>query len=1583
VPGGKIDILVEPDLKGFPAKLGSGLRAASGVASAAGKAIGVALVAGSVAAAAGFKEILNLGIDYQNSMNTLQAVTGATAEQMQQVGARAQELGSDLTLPATSAVDAATAMTELAKGGLSVEQAMTAAKGTLQLAAAAQIDAGTAAQIQANALNTFNLSADKAGMVADVLAGAANAATGEITDFASAFQSGGSVAAQFGLSIGDTATALALFANNGIQGSDAGTLLKASLLALTDQGKPAQKAMKQLGLDVYDAKGRFVGFPQLMDQLAAAAKRMTPEQYQAATATLFGSDAVRFAGIAAKTTSAQWQELSAQVTKAGSAQEIAAAKAKGVGGAFDAIQSQMETIGLQIFNVIAQPLEDGLRVIAQFLDQASTELSNFIGSGGLQQAFDNAVTGIQAFGDRIGITWDGVVAFFTDGVAKIQEVVGNIAAFLAPVGAGLVAVFDSFRQSGGVFDIAATAIGYLVDGFVALTGVLRPIGEVIGTVLGLFAALPAPIQTFVLAMAAFKGLPLLADAFDTSIGKLLTTSGPLGTVLGAAIDGVIGGFGRVGDAAKNSVGGVKQFIDEMRLQKALAAQSGESISNLEAAQAAYETTTIGSIASIRELIDSFTEIKAGADAAGEPVSDFEAAIRALGEQGGTIGDLVASFDAGAAAGRAFGDRIQASATAAATALSDRLVGATEAAGRAIANIPATLAGVGGAIADAFGAGVEFIQDIPGRVAAVGESISSGLGDAFGAAADFVGEFGDQITQALSGINFGSIRAGLAGFVSSVRSGFSSAVAAVRSFGTQIAGAVTGAVTAFAGLGTRVTAAVSSIRAAFTGLSFASIAAGFRTGVAAIGTAVTSGLAAARAGIAAFGTSVQNGLIGAFRAIPGLISGATGALTGFASRVAGIGATIGTGLLKGIGGLINILGGPLGVALLAAQFGLQALAKSQANAAQAAQEHQSRLDALAGTLETYSAAVTQATVDEKANQLAKDGTLTKVKELGVSTRDYTLASLGNGDALARVKDQMAAHTRGLIANSDTYKGWKTQLDAAGITLDDLTAAASGSQPALDKVNGTLRKLESAAGARPLTGAVAGLLQAGEASRKLADELGISNGELQKIQDQMRLAEEASGNFERQLGFLKQGFGGLKDGGVATAEFAKGLSGLAVSARDAASAAGESAAKINGVKAGADAAAASMQKSRDAFIESATAAGLTAEQAGALADSVGLIPSAARIIFETNATGVSAELITIGEQIKAVPDAKSVTVNTLSEEAAAKLRSFGIQVETLPNGQSRIVLEDAEARARFLAFQALISTSTGRMLLDLEPSQALAALQGVVAQAGGTTAIMKLDGEPSLVNGKIQQAVVFADGSRGVIQLDGNADPVTGKITATVTFGNGQTATIQLNPRDLVTPAINRIPKTGETVWTIRYVTTGAGVNFSGSASGTVGGAIGGIVKGMDAGGVLGMANGGRVGVKLTPMRGGIGQIVPPNTWRVIGDRIKDDEAYIPINRSNRSRRIFEETARRMGYQVARQYADGGFADRLRAVTAAAASRGTVNVGPIADQIATLRQQLTAARREVAITNQFFTEPSARDSDTVARAQRRQASLGLFA
>lgn len=97
-------------------------------------------VIGTAAIAAGLaiKSSIGAAADLEQQLNIFQSVTGATAAEMAAVSEQATTLGSDLTLPATSANDAAAAMTELAKAGLSVNDTLAASKGVMQLAAAAK-----------------------------------------------------------------------------------------------------------------------------------------------------------------------------------------------------------------------------------------------------------------------------------------------------------------------------------------------------------------------------------------------------------------------------------------------------------------------------------------------------------------------------------------------------------------------------------------------------------------------------------------------------------------------------------------------------------------------------------------------------------------------------------------------------------------------------------------------------------------------------------------------------------------------------------------------------------------------------------------------------------------------------------------------------------------------------------------------------------------------------------------------------------------------------------------------------------------------------------------------------------------------------------------------------------------------------------------------------------------------------------------------------------------------------------------------------------------------------------------------------
>jgi TP901 family phage tail tape measure protein len=309
-----------------------------------------------IAAGLAIRSAIKSTADFEHQLNVFQATTGATALQMELIEAKAKALGADLSLPATSAGDAALAMTELAKAGLSVNDTLAGSTGVLQLAAAAQIDVGSAAQFVATQLNAFGLSGDKATHVADLLAGASIAAQGSIIDFGTSFQQVSAVSKQVGVSIETTTGALVELAKAGLRGADGGTSLRTTLLRLAPTTKQAADYMEALGIRIDKTKTIGQQLPDLIDQYRASLEALTPVQQQQALTQIFGQDAIRAASILIRGGSEALRENTQAANDNGAAARLAAANAKGLSGEFSGLKSQLDTLGITLGGFVVGPL---------------------------------------------------------------------------------------------------------------------------------------------------------------------------------------------------------------------------------------------------------------------------------------------------------------------------------------------------------------------------------------------------------------------------------------------------------------------------------------------------------------------------------------------------------------------------------------------------------------------------------------------------------------------------------------------------------------------------------------------------------------------------------------------------------------------------------------------------------------------------------------------------------------------------------------------------------------------------------------------------------------------------------------------------------------------------------------------------------------------------------------------------------------------------------------------------------------------------------------------------------------------------
>ncbi len=373
-----------------------------------GKKLAVVGTAGALSLGGAIK----VAAGFEQQMSAVGAVAGASEEQMEKLRQKALDLGKDTTF---SASEAAGALEELIKAGISVEDALNGgADAAVALAAAGGIDIPQAAEIAANAMNQFELSADQVVGVADTLAGVANTSAADVSGIGQALSQAGAVANLAGLSFDDTAIAIGEMANAGIKGSDAGTSLKTMLNnlipttekqsnkfeelgLLTYDLQAAQKALVAEGLQpvkggidevkaslskyleeqgkgntgtvknakavddllqkygglnnaFFDAKGNVKDLEGLQGTLGKALEGLTREQKLSTLETLFGADAMRASAILSLEGAAGYRKFAEAVGET-SAAEVAKTRLDNLAGATEQFKGAIETAMITVGSV--------------------------------------------------------------------------------------------------------------------------------------------------------------------------------------------------------------------------------------------------------------------------------------------------------------------------------------------------------------------------------------------------------------------------------------------------------------------------------------------------------------------------------------------------------------------------------------------------------------------------------------------------------------------------------------------------------------------------------------------------------------------------------------------------------------------------------------------------------------------------------------------------------------------------------------------------------------------------------------------------------------------------------------------------------------------------------------------------------------------------------------------------------------------------------------------------------------------------------------------------------------------------------
>ena len=243
-------------LRAVSQRVGAGARSASLMISA--PLIGVAAPAIRTAA------------QYQSSMNMVGAVTNATTQQFEQMGRVARHLGATTQFSASQAADG---LKFLGMAGLNVDRSIALLPKTLQLAASAQLDMGTAADISTNVMSAFGLEARDMAKVNDVLVNAFTKSNQDLLQLAEGIQKAGPIAKSTGYDVAELAGALGVLAGAGIRGSEAGTGLRNIMLRLPTPNAKATKYLKLLNMELRNQDGSMKKLTGVVEEFEKASLR--------------------------------------------------------------------------------------------------------------------------------------------------------------------------------------------------------------------------------------------------------------------------------------------------------------------------------------------------------------------------------------------------------------------------------------------------------------------------------------------------------------------------------------------------------------------------------------------------------------------------------------------------------------------------------------------------------------------------------------------------------------------------------------------------------------------------------------------------------------------------------------------------------------------------------------------------------------------------------------------------------------------------------------------------------------------------------------------------------------------------------------------------------------------------------------------------------------------------------------------------------------------------------------------------------------------------------------------------------------
>ena len=375
---------------------------------------------------------VKVGSDFESGMSKVQAISGATGEEIDKLTEKAKEMGAKTKF---SASESAEAFQFMAMAGWKTEDMLNGIEGIMNLAAASGENLGSVSDIVTDALTAFGLQAKDSAHFADVLAKASSNSNTNVGLMGETFKYVAPLAGSMKYSVEDTAVAIGLMANAGIKGSQAGTSLRSMLTRLVKPPKQAAAALDTLNISAKNSDGTMKPLSQTMQELRKKFANLSESQKASYAASIAGQEAMSGMLAIVNASDDDFNKLTEAINNSeGATQEMADTMNNNLKGATTIMQSNMESLGLAIYEKFKGPATKGIKAVTENLEKLTKETSNGKLSNGLDKiasSFGKLIEkGANLIAKVLPKLIDGL-AWVLDNGKTIAKVVGTITGAIA------------------------------------------------------------------------------------------------------------------------------------------------------------------------------------------------------------------------------------------------------------------------------------------------------------------------------------------------------------------------------------------------------------------------------------------------------------------------------------------------------------------------------------------------------------------------------------------------------------------------------------------------------------------------------------------------------------------------------------------------------------------------------------------------------------------------------------------------------------------------------------------------------------------------------------------------------------------------------------------------------------------------------------------------------------------------------------------------------------------------------------------------------------------------------------------------